>query len=105
MRGFSELTRALDDTQYLANLIEEYLSTMTRVVEQDRASSSSTPAMASSRCFLPELSAVAPARSSTASSARPRARCTASSRRSTRAGVASGRRVVARRFRSASASA
>lgn len=36
MRGFSELTRALDDTQYLANLIEEYLSTMTRIVEQHR---------------------------------------------------------------------
>jgi class 3 adenylate cyclase len=33
MRGFSNLTGVLDDTQYLAELIGEYLSTLTRVVE------------------------------------------------------------------------
>lgn len=33
MRGFSRLTTVLHDTQYLADLIGEYLSEMTRVVE------------------------------------------------------------------------
>jgi class 3 adenylate cyclase len=36
MRGFSQLTLALDDTQYLAALVEEYLSALTRVVESHR---------------------------------------------------------------------
>jgi adenylate cyclase len=60
MRGFSELTRALDDTQYLANLIEEYLSTMTRVVEQDRGVVFQYTGDGLLALFLPELSAVAP---------------------------------------------
>ena len=58
MRGFSELTRALDDTQYLANLIEEYLSTMTRVVEQDRGVVFQYTGDGLLALFLPELSAV-----------------------------------------------
>jgi len=36
MRGFSTLTRDLDDTQYLSYLIEEYLTALTSVVEDDR---------------------------------------------------------------------
>ena len=58
MRGFSELTRALDDTQYLANLIEEYLSTMTRVVEQHRGVVFQYTGDGLLALFLPELAAV-----------------------------------------------
>src|SRR5436309_595244 len=36
MRGFSQLTLALDDTLYLAGLLEEYLTALTRVVEGHR---------------------------------------------------------------------
>src|SRR5205823_13428064 len=36
MRGFSKLTGALEDTQYLAELIEVYLTELTEVVERDR---------------------------------------------------------------------
>jgi len=36
MRGFSQLTLALDDTHYLAGLLEQYLTTMTGVVERHR---------------------------------------------------------------------
>src|SRR5438874_678991 len=36
MRGFSGLTRELHDTQYLADLIGEYLTTLTVVVEHHR---------------------------------------------------------------------
>lgn len=62
MRGFSELTRALDDTQYLANLIEEYLSTMTHVVEQDRGVVFQYTGDGLLALFLPELAGVTPAR-------------------------------------------
>ena len=36
MRGFSQLTLALDDTPYLADLLEEYLTVLTAVVEGHR---------------------------------------------------------------------
>src|SRR5207245_1935268 len=36
MRGFSQLTLALDDTPYLAGLLEEYLTALTWVVECHR---------------------------------------------------------------------
>ncbi len=36
MRGFSQLTLALDDTPYLAGLLEEYLTALTGVVERHR---------------------------------------------------------------------
>ncbi len=36
MRGFSRLTAVLDDTQHLSDLIGEYLTTMTEVVERHR---------------------------------------------------------------------
>lgn len=36
MRGFSQLTLALDDTHYLAALLEEYLTALTAVVERHR---------------------------------------------------------------------
>ena len=36
MRGFSQLTLTLDDTPYLAGLLEEYLTALTRVVERHR---------------------------------------------------------------------
>src|SRR2546428_11062383 len=36
MRGFSQLTLALDDTHYLAGLLEEYLTALTGVVERHR---------------------------------------------------------------------
>ena len=58
MRGFSELTRALDDTQYLADLIEQYLSTMTRVVEQHRGVVFQYTGDGLLALFLPELAAL-----------------------------------------------
>jgi class 3 adenylate cyclase len=61
MRGFSELTRALDDTQYLANLIEEYLTTMTRVVEDHRGVVFQYTGDGLLALFLPELAAAPPA--------------------------------------------
>src|SRR5437867_3020935 len=36
MRGFSQLTLALDDTPYLAGLLEDYLTALTGVVERHR---------------------------------------------------------------------
>jgi adenylate cyclase len=57
MRGFSELTRALDDTQYLATMIEEYLSTMTRVVEEHRGVVFQYTGDGLLALFLPELAA------------------------------------------------
>lgn len=36
MRGFSQLTLALDDTHYLTGLLEEYLTALTGVVERHR---------------------------------------------------------------------
>ena len=55
MRGFSELTRALDDTQYLATMIEEYLSTMTRIVEEHRGVVFQYTGDGLLALFLPEL--------------------------------------------------
>jgi class 3 adenylate cyclase len=58
MRGFSELTRALDDTQYLTNLIEQYLSAMTRVVEEHRGVVFQYTGDGLLALFLPELAAL-----------------------------------------------
>ncbi len=60
MRGFSELTRALDDTQYLTNLIEQYLSAMTQVVEQHRGVVFQYTGDGLLALFLPELAALPP---------------------------------------------
>jgi class 3 adenylate cyclase len=62
MRGFSELTRALDDTQYLATMIEEYLSTMTRVVEEHRGVVFQYTGDGLLALFLPELAGAPAAR-------------------------------------------
>jgi len=61
MRGFSELTRALDDTQYLSTMIEEYLSAMTRVVEEHRGVVFQYTGDGLLALFLPELAAAQPA--------------------------------------------
>ena len=58
MRGFSELTRALDDTQYLTDLIEQYLSAMTRVVEEHRGVVFQYTGDGLLALFLPELAAL-----------------------------------------------
>jgi len=58
MRGFSELTRALDDTQYLTNLIEQYLSAMTQVVERHRGVVFQYTGDGLLALFLPELAAL-----------------------------------------------
>ena len=36
MRGFTQLTHALEDTRYLADLLEQYLTVLTEVVERHR---------------------------------------------------------------------
>lgn len=61
MRGFSQLTHALDDTQYLADLLEEYLSILTRTVEQHRGVVFQYTGDGLLAIFLPELAGVPPA--------------------------------------------
>jgi class 3 adenylate cyclase len=56
MRGFSALTRELGDTQYLADLVEEYLTALTRVVESDRGIVFQYTGDGLLALFLPELS-------------------------------------------------
>jgi class 3 adenylate cyclase len=58
MRGFSALTRVLDDTQYLANLVGEYLSELTRVVEHHRGVVFQYTGDGLLALFLPELAGV-----------------------------------------------
>jgi class 3 adenylate cyclase len=55
MRGFSLLTRVLHDTQYLADLIGEYLSELTRVVERHRGVVFQYTGDGLLALFLPEL--------------------------------------------------
>lgn len=55
MRGFSHLTRVLHDTQYLADLIGEYLSEMTEVVELHRGVVFQYTGDGLLAMFLPEL--------------------------------------------------
>lgn len=55
MRGFSHLTRALHDSGYLVDLIEEYLSALTRVVERHRGVVFQYTGDGLLALFLPEL--------------------------------------------------
>src|SRR5439155_265482 len=55
MRGFSKLTGALEDTQYLAELIEIYLTELTEVVERDRGVVFQYTGDGLLALFLPEL--------------------------------------------------
>ncbi|MCW5891992.1 MAG: adenylate/guanylate cyclase domain-containing protein [bacterium] len=61
MRGFSQLTHALDDTQYLADLLEEYLTVLTATVEQHRGVVFQYTGDGFLALFLPELAGVPPA--------------------------------------------
>jgi len=58
MRGFSRLTGALEDTQYLAQLIEAYLTELTAVVEQHRGVVFQYTGDGLLALFLPELAGV-----------------------------------------------
>jgi len=58
MRGFSQLTLALEDTQYLADLLEEYLSSLTRIVERHRGVVFQYTGDGFLALFLPELAGV-----------------------------------------------
>jgi class 3 adenylate cyclase len=55
MRGFSHLTRVLQDSQYLADLIGEYLSALTHVVERHRGVVFQYTGDGLLALFLPEL--------------------------------------------------
>ncbi len=55
MRGFSHLTRVLHDTQYLADLIGEYLTEMTAIVETHRGVVFQYTGDGLLAIFLPEL--------------------------------------------------
>jgi len=55
MRGFSNLTVALDDTQYLADLLGEYLRELTEVVERHRGIVFQYTGDGLLALFLPEL--------------------------------------------------
>ena len=55
MRGFSALTRELHDTQYLADLIGEYLTALTAVVERHRGVIFDYTGDGLLALFLPEL--------------------------------------------------
>jgi len=61
MRGFSALTRELHDTQYLAELIGEYLTALTKVVEGHRGVVFDYTGDGLLALFLPELVGSAPA--------------------------------------------
>lgn len=58
MRGFTLLTRTLDDTQYLTDLIGEYLTEMTTIVEQHRGLVFQYTGDGLLALFLPELAGV-----------------------------------------------
>src|SRR5207249_3793901 len=58
MRGFSKLTGALEDTQYLAQLIEVYLTELTEVVEHHRGVVFQYTGDGLLALFLPELAGV-----------------------------------------------
>jgi len=55
MRGFSNLTRVLHDTQYLADLIGEYLTEMTEIIEAHRGVVFQYTGDGLLALFLPEL--------------------------------------------------
>jgi class 3 adenylate cyclase len=55
MRGFSNLTGTLDDTRYLADLIGEYLSELTRIVERHHGVVFQYTGDGLLALFLPEL--------------------------------------------------
>ena len=55
IRGFSNLTRVLHDTQYLADLIGEYLTEMTDVIESHRGIVFQYTGVGLLAIFLPEL--------------------------------------------------
>jgi class 3 adenylate cyclase len=61
MRGFSQLTHALDDTQYLADLLEEYLTVLTHTVEAHRGVVFQYTGDGFLALFLPELAGMPPA--------------------------------------------
>ncbi len=61
MRGFSRLTRALDDTQHVTELIGEYLTLMTACIERHRGVVFQYTGDGLLALFLPEISAVEPA--------------------------------------------
>lgn len=56
LRGFSRLTRELQDTQYLADLVGEYLTTLTRIVERHHGVVFQYTGDGLLAVFLPELS-------------------------------------------------
>jgi class 3 adenylate cyclase len=58
MRGFSHLTRELRDTQYLADLVGEYLTELTRIVERHRGVVFHYAGDGLLALFLPELMAM-----------------------------------------------
>lgn len=58
MRGFSMLTRVLHDTQYLTDLVAEYLTELTGVVEQHRGIVFQYTGDGLLALFLPELAGV-----------------------------------------------
>jgi len=62
MRGFSNLTLVLDDTQYLTDLIGEYLSELTKVVERHRGVVFQYTGDGLLALFLPELAGLTDAR-------------------------------------------
>src|SRR5438874_917902 len=55
MRGFSHLTQVLQDTQYLADLIGEYLTEMTEIIEGHRGIVFQYTGDGLLAIFLPEL--------------------------------------------------
>ena len=61
MRGFSNLTRELHDTQYLSDLIGEYLTALTRVVERHGGVVFQYTGDGLLAVFLPELAGATPA--------------------------------------------
>jgi class 3 adenylate cyclase len=61
MRGFSNLTRELRDTQYLSDLIGDYLTALTHVVERHGGVVFQYTGDGLLAVFLPELAGVAPA--------------------------------------------
>jgi len=58
MRGFSALTRELGDTQYLTDVLEEYLTALTGVIEDDRGVVFQYTGDGLLALFLPELAGV-----------------------------------------------
>ncbi|HXJ35025.1 MAG TPA: adenylate/guanylate cyclase domain-containing protein [Candidatus Eisenbacteria bacterium] len=61
MRGFSNLTRELSDTQYLSELIGEYLTELTRVIERHGGVVFQYTGDGLLAVFLPELAGLTPA--------------------------------------------